>query len=194
MSYLIRKITKSKWDQHKTELIHGMPLAMIHSEFKSDNSTLSLWYAENEEQILDAIMILSLNQENIETVDICLIPFDLMNSRFNLIKINGRTVIDAYIDRHYDFLHVTYSTLGEFANIILDSFQDSRVIRLTGPKILNELARRALDNEYDINLTKDGVKKKVESQIDKNIKTKTIVKKEDYIQIIKKELGTSKAS
>lgn len=123
MAYLVRKVSRAKWpdDMCNPSEIPGDAI----SELRTTKNTLSLWRIEDESDLKSAALALaaSSSTSKIEQVSVVWIPEELFAK--NGIQLDdsspGDTVVFDLANTHRDLCNVTYSTLGDVAQIIMNA-------------------------------------------------------------------------
>ncbi len=125
MPYLVRRISRAKWDNEDYDYLHNdnPPSDAITSCLRTFNNELSTWLINDIKDLNQAILCLitGSKQENINTIQ--LIYFDIKEiEKRGLIleKTPGDTVIDEYKNLHFDIKNLNYETLGVIKDVILD--------------------------------------------------------------------------
>jgi hypothetical protein len=123
MGVMIRKIDGTKWN--KCDVIKGIgviPADLITKDLRTKSNTLSLWYADAEVCIEDAVLALVSSCTGIDSIDIVKIDRESIERKnFSLMQTEGNTGYLAYRDKHYDLIKLTYGSLGSFAELILEN-------------------------------------------------------------------------
>ena len=143
MPYLVRRISRAKWDNEDYDYLHNdnPPADAITSCLRTFNNELSTWLIEDVKDLNQAILCLvtGSKQENINTLQ--LIYFDIEEiSRRGLVfeKTPGDTVINEFQDSHFDIQSLNYDSLGVFKDIVLDCLRNGQCKTIT-KKTLKEI-------------------------------------------------------
>lgn len=136
MAYYVRKIARAKWtllDSTSDRIIENYRADAIANDMRTSGDTLSFWKADSlEPEDFDPIIIInSLLGDNIKTIDLLCIPEESL-SEFDLVQVDGDTVVYEYKGLHYNLVSLTVKRLVAFASDI----------------VLNELASVESHPEY----------------------------------------------
>ncbi|MCG8776512.1 hypothetical protein [Tenacibaculum finnmarkense] len=137
MSILVRRINRAKWNQ--VDIVSDDSSAdAITSCLKTTNNDLSTWLIEDENDLNTAILALitGSRQENLSTIHIIYFDESLISDKnLNLSITEGDTLIDTFKNKHRDISELTYSSLGEVKDIVLDCLRNDRFKTITRSKL-----------------------------------------------------------
>lgn len=151
MTYLVRKITQSKWNQNK--ILEGAEVSAdaITNCSKTTNNTLSTWEIENEHSVDEAVLALASKFDSLDTIDVVILdPQKLKASGLNIAKTKGNTLVSDLVDTHVDIVNMTYKALGSFADCIVESLKKEKVKRYTRTKLKGILQSAIASGRLDV--------------------------------------------
>ncbi len=132
MPLLVRKITRSKWEDSSTIRLEDVQADSITNCMKTTRNTLSTWQIANEEELPEAILAIVAGQQHLETIDIvCLDRASLENKSIALVETEGSTPIKELRKLHVDIHDLTCSTLGVVGREIAEHIRENKENRYT---------------------------------------------------------------
>lgn len=132
MSFLIRKITRSKWMQNDIISSEDISADAITNCMKTTLNTLSTWEVSEEDYIPDAVLAIVSSYEHLDMVDVvCLKRNSLESSGLKLESTEGQTPVRDLVNNHIDICGLTYQSLGIVAKQIVEEIRADNVIRYT---------------------------------------------------------------
>jgi hypothetical protein len=161
MSYLVRKITRSKWPKENFDqiMINNLRADAITSCLRTSSDTLSTWEIDTIDQLDEAVLALLVNQDKIENMDVITIEKDEITNRgFQIVKSPGKTHVPDLIDTHQDVSFLTYDSIGEFAKIILHTFGQKKYTRIKKKRLIEILKKAVEGGRVNIEHLKDEVR------------------------------------
>jgi hypothetical protein len=136
MPLLVRKIEKAKWQQN--DILNGEEVSAdaITNCTRTTRNSLSLWFIQDESYLDDAVLALASQFQHLDSIDIVMLDE-------SSLKVNGLNVKNSQMDlpvkrlndSHYDVVELNYSSLGRFANFIVNEFKLQKVKRYTKAQI-----------------------------------------------------------
>lgn len=133
MSILVRRINRAKWDQ--VDILNDDSSAdAITLCLKTTNNDLSTWLVDSEDDIDTAVLALitGTRQDNLSTIHIVYFDESLISAKkLNLNDTPGDTLISSFKDKHRDISGLTYSSLGNVKDIVLDCLRNDRFKTIT---------------------------------------------------------------
>lgn len=144
MAYLVRKIARAKWPEEICSVSDLCGDAI--SDLKTTANTLSLWRIETEDDLPTAALALSASSKSnsIEGLSLVWIPEEKIRERLISIDENspGDTIVADLMPLHRDLCSITYSSLGGFADLILNELiQEKHYRRYTKGQMKTALAK-----------------------------------------------------
>lgn len=173
MSFLVRKITKSKWSDDlckqisKTEDIKCIPADAITSCLRTTKNTLSLWEIKLEDHLEEAALALITCADRIENIDLIYIDSSIIEEMgFTIDKDSpGNTVVEDLKKTHRDLCKLDYSKIGDFALIVAKSISYSKYKRFTKKQLIH-IIKEAI-NKGRLNL--NDLNEKMQEDIKKHL-------------------------
>lgn len=146
MSYLVRKIARTKWLLEIKDNPFDIPADTITSDLKSTSNTLSVWEVEQETDLTQAVIALVAAGDRLDTIDIVWMPKDEIDTK----KINcdytlGLTRIESLRKTHIDLSGMNYFKIGLFAESIISNIAAQRIKRYTKGE-LKKLLNKAIQD------------------------------------------------
>lgn len=138
MAFLVRKINKAKWPKKDFQDFDIIDLRAdaITSCLRTSKDTLSTWEVETKEEASEAVLALASAFDKLSVVDIVLIDKEELLSRGFEIEHNaGDTKVPDLVDSHKDIAGLTYKTIGDFSQLMLDSMNQSGIERYNITKL-----------------------------------------------------------
>ncbi len=151
MPYLVRRISRAKWDNEEFDYLqnNNPPADAITSCLRTFNNELSTWFIEDLNQLNQAILCLvtGSKQENLNTLQIIYFELEELKTRGLILENTpGDTVITAYKDMHFDIKNLTYETLGNVKDLVLDCLRNERYKTVT-KKTLKDLLIKSINED-----------------------------------------------
>lgn len=140
MSFLVRKITRSKWPDDFCEL-HDIK-ADAYTDLRTTNNALSFWRIEEERELEDVMLALATGPNcSLEKVTVAWVDEEEFQSKGIEIETSeGDTVIDDLKKRHRDVCALTYASLGQVSHLLLSAMRDGRCKRFPRSEVKNAVA------------------------------------------------------
>ena len=136
MGLLVRKINRAKWMQNDICGDEAVSADAITNCMKTTNNTLSAWRIDSEDDIDDAILVIVSNHQHLDTIDVvCLNPTELSKCGISLKDTAGQTPIKEFVQHHVDISDLTYKSLGDVADQIIQLIKTDKIKRYTRPTI-----------------------------------------------------------
>lgn len=126
MSYLVRKISKAKWDKIKDITDCKQIDGDVISDLRTTSNTLSFWQINDINELDEAARAKAASSKTsiIEKVTVVWIPEEL----FEFIRVecnSGDTIISDLTEKHRDLCNVTYGSLGRIATLVQNQINAS---------------------------------------------------------------------
>lgn len=160
MSYLVRKITMSKWSI--TDDPAPVNADAITQCLKTTSNTLSFWKIESPADVAQGVLAIAAANDRLDTIDIVIIDENHFLERGIEIRATpGNTVCPDLVDTHRDLAQLNIVHLGFVSDAIADQIRQGKTERYTLTK-LRELIQKALDSgQLKYELLSEGIQKKV---------------------------------
>lgn len=145
MPYLIRRISRAKWDE-----IEGGEVSAdaITNDLKTFQNDLSVWLISNREELDRAVLALVTGgkQTKLSTLHIILIEEEMIeNNGLTLKETPGDTVVASLVNSHRDISDLTYSKLGTVKDLIINGIRTDDYKFFT-KKQLKDLVKSAIES------------------------------------------------
>lgn len=164
MSFLIRKITRSKWPRENYESLTSNDISAdaVTSCLRTTRNTLSTWEVSSTQEINEAILALVSGFERIDTIDIVIIEKqELLDKGFELINTPGLTPVVDLVETHIDISSLNYASIGGFSEIMIECLKSEKVLRYNKKKLINILEEAIKAGRVEKEKLKDGVLEKL---------------------------------
>ena len=150
MPYLVRKISRAKWDNEDFDYINNdnPPADAMTSCLRTFNNELSTWLIDDLKDLDKAILCLitGSKQENLNTIQLIYFEVEEINIRgLSIENTDGDTVITQYQNMHFDIKNLSYNTLGTVKDIVLDCLRKGFYKTVT-KKTLKEILRESVNS------------------------------------------------
>lgn len=140
MTYLVRKISRAKWEQNK--ILDGAEVSAdaITICSKTRENSLSTWEIEDERYVDEAVLALASTFQKLDKIDVIILdPKILMASGLSISKSKGDTHVSDLVETHVDIVNLTYKSLGTFADCVVGCFKGNKVKLYTRAMVKNIL-------------------------------------------------------
>lgn len=146
MQLLVRKITRSKWNNADDDVFE-LSSDAISSCLRTSKCTLSAWEIEKEEDLDEAVLALASGFDKLETIDVVILDGEYLElSKVLNQRSAGNTAVPDLIDKHHDFVDLNYYKLGLIAEHIIQRIKQEKVKRYSIEE-LKKLLIDAIDKE-----------------------------------------------
>lgn len=158
--YLVRKITRSKWERTDQLGDNEIPADGITADLRSTNNALSLWAcADASESLDDAVLALAAGFERIDKIEVIWIDREsLKAASVKLDKTQGRTPVADLVDRHIDAVQLDLIRLGRFAEQVSTALKAGQYRRLTKKQVARLIATAVEDGRVALDDLQEKVK------------------------------------
>ena len=155
----------NKWDGSK---IVNRPDAFIPgdtlSDLRTSDNTLSVWKADTEEDVEDALVALALNRDSVGKLSYCLLDeTELKNIEINVsddIPGTAPGLDEEILKKHRDLIDLDYWRIGYLAEMLLNKLQDKKNQKFLTKRETETLLKKYRDNDkIDMNKMKDKLLK-----------------------------------
>jgi len=147
--YLVRKISRAKWDPTDRLAAGEIPADAVTADLRTSGNALSLWASADAdaEAVNDAVLALVAGADRIDKIDVVWIQ----RAKFGEVGLEldetpGRTPVTDLKGRHCDAVHRDLVRLGCLAQQVADALGAEQFMRLT-KKDVAELIAAAVDAE-----------------------------------------------
>lgn len=164
MSYLVRKIERSRWNGSDVEngRIKAEVVAHCIRPFKSG---LSVWYAQDYKDIEQAKLALLAAMNKIATIDLIIIPEEqIMAAGLRLAATPAENGENRFKHLHRDICDLDLDSLKVIAKIIQTYIATDKIERLTLLTCKNILTTAIKNQLLDVHDLDPGIAKKLTAQ------------------------------
>jgi hypothetical protein len=164
MGWLVRKISKRKWEQPEGLPTSAVGADAITADLRTRGNRLSLWECndpDDEEEMLEIAAALVTSLQRIDNIDLAWIDSDeLARKGIMLQRTQGDTLIREMVDRHVDAVSLDLDCFCQVAFVFLEAIKTNlwykRILR---PTILERLRRAVQEGQLSL----DGLTDKQEA-------------------------------
>jgi hypothetical protein len=162
MSYLVRKIAPAKWSD--TSSLEALSADALTADLRTRDNTLSLWEIDSEDELDDAVLALAIskNATKIEKMDLVVIPKETILAKELSIRASpGDTFAEELSNIHREIVDLKYSSLGIFAQIIIDLLSKNAPTTITKIKVENIVKVAYKNNTIDISCLPEDMQRRI---------------------------------
>lgn len=146
MSYLVRKISRSKWNGCDANVADPLLSDAVTNCLKTTSNTLSVWYAPDEASIETAKLALLATLERFEAIDIIVIESnDVNKSDLPLLETSGDTQAKSLVSLHRDICVKTIDELKLAAKLVQAKVVANSVTRIMKGQFKDIIKRAVAD-------------------------------------------------
>ena len=145
MPLLVRRFERQRWD-HDVRNDASIPhvTADAITDLKTKGNTLSVWYAESEAELDNAVLAIAGTLNQIDSIDVIALDMsDLKLAGLVLQEDVGATKIKGFDKRHRNIVELDYASLGVVARVMIDRLieydQKKKTTRITALQIQHML-------------------------------------------------------
>ena len=157
MPYFIRAINRENWPEPEDNATAHDLDADALNDLKTQDNTLSVWYAENDDELRKAIVAYLASMDKwveLEEVDFIVIDVkDIEDAGIKLEKTPNFTYIQDYQEMHRDLAELKYDSIEQLADIVIKSInnrQDKIVDRGMIEELFSEVVKSGKLQSTDI--------------------------------------------
>lgn len=154
MTYLVRKITRAKWDLPKGFAKGEIPADAISVDLRTKSNALSFWQcaSKSPDDIAEVALVLAAASGNVEPMDLVWLPRKTLCADLANEDTLGETPVESLADRHVDISQLDYVRLGKVAEAIAGAIADKHYTRVQRSKMI-EIFEKAV-REKRVKLSK----------------------------------------
>jgi hypothetical protein len=147
MSLLVRKIQRSKWGECSENIEIPVNSDALTNCLKTTGNTLSVWLADDDQDLDYAKIALIGTMTKLEKIDIVILDSpELLTNNIVLDETPGVTMAKSLIGRHRDLAKLTVLEMTKVSAIIQRKLVNNEVFRLGKPELIR-LFKKAFENE-----------------------------------------------
>ncbi|WP_312654376.1 hypothetical protein [Proteiniclasticum sp.] len=154
MTYLLRMVGKSKWNQIEPSMkVEEYPSHPVTADLKTDvKNRLSVWRIEsleNKKEIEDIAVALGVCRDQINKIEMVVLSEDeLLESGFEITNDpDSANSLEEYNHMHRDIAKLKYQCIGQFAEHIVNALNDEKNFVLYTKKQLKSLIKKRIDSK-----------------------------------------------
>lgn len=170
MPYLVRKITRAKWQPGSGLAETEIPADAVTVDLRTAGNTLSFWRLEtpeNDDEIRNIALALAAAGERVDRMDLTWIELDgIREQGVSIETSDGRTPVVSLRANHVNMIALDMQRLCKVAGLIAASLAQNQFRRFTKREIL-QIVSRAVENKL-VSLDKlaPKVKREVSTRAD----------------------------
>lgn len=131
MSYLVRKISRSKWADCDMSTDQVVTADAVTNCLKTTKNTLSVWFAAREEDIATAKLALLAALERFDSVDLVVLRLDdVLDENLELIESDGLTAAKSLVTLHRDIATLSLVELEKVAKLVQRKIVEKKTERV----------------------------------------------------------------
>jgi hypothetical protein len=135
---LVRKISRAKWQTFVHE--NGKPVTAdaVTGDLRTRYNNLSLWKISDLSEIHEAALAIVSGQERLDAIDLAALDEkELIEKGFSIQDTLGETPVKDLQEIHRDIVSLTCNDLHPLAQVVISSFRQERVTRISKKGILD---------------------------------------------------------
>jgi hypothetical protein len=155
---LVRKISRAKWQTFVHE--DGKPVAAdaVTGDLRTQNNNLSLWKISDLSQLHEAALAIVSGQECPDAIDLAALDEkELVEKGFSIQETLGATPVKDLQEIHRDIVSLTCNDLCPLAQVVIGSFRQERVRRISKKEILDIVADAVKNKRLELSDLKKEV-------------------------------------
>lgn len=178
MPYYVRAINRENWPEpEENEKVFDLH-ADVLNDLHTSNNMMSVWYAENEEEIPEAELAYLASMDKWvkeEEIEFIVIDKETVDEKgIEVIPSLNFTYVSSYAEKHRDFYNLTFGSIETIAEIVMISI-NKRMDRIVTQTEIRDLfanaVKRGLINSSIISKEKHGALRKYLKKIEEEIAT-----------------------
>lgn len=160
MAYLVRKISRSKWQL--TDEVQPVNADAITLCLKTSSNTLSFWRIDSLDDIASGVLAIAASNDNLDKLDIIVIDEDkILGLDISIGVTPGKTACEDLISSHRDLINLTVRDLAVVSEAIVDEIRCDKVKRYTLAKLKDLVIKAYDEGRIKPSLLSDGVGRKI---------------------------------
>lgn len=165
MTYLVRKITRIKWDLAAGLAKDEIPADAISVDLRTKSNALSFWQcaSESSDDIAEIALALAAAGGNIRPMDLVWLPRNTLCAGLADQDTPGDTPIQSLVDRHVDISQLDYVRLGKIAKRIATAIAEEHYTRVPKLKIIEMFEAAVKEKRVEL----PSLDKKIQDALDK---------------------------
>lgn len=165
MSYLVRKITRAKWDCRDGLAPDEIPADAVTADLRTSSNTLSFWKLEmpSNDEICRTALALATAAERIDRMDLAWVEKNSISTHGILINpSDGRTPVGSLRGNHVDVTKLDLGRLCRVATLIGEALSRGQHRRFTKKELIQIIVEAVRKDLVSINDLAPKVKEEIE--------------------------------
>jgi hypothetical protein len=168
VSYLVRKITRAKWDNKDGLDLDETPADAVTADLRTSGNTLSFWKIEtqsDDEFCMTALALITAAQ-CIERMDLAWVENDsICTNKITIISSDGRTPVTSLRSNHVDLANLDLGRLCKIAGFIVEALSLGQYRRFTKLELIQIIIDAVKKNLVSIDDLEPDVKMEIEKRL-----------------------------
>lgn len=176
MPYLLRAINRENWPEPEEDASVKDLDADALNDLKTQDNTLSMWYADSEDELRTAIVAYLASMDKwveLESIDFIIVDLlDVKNLGINIVNEPNFTYIKEYKEKHRDLADLKYDSIEQIADVIIKSINEGKdriVDRGEIRSLFEEVVRTGKLKSEDIDKSRHKKLRRLISEIEVDI-------------------------
>ncbi|HEC31519.1 MAG: hypothetical protein DRG59_06000 [Deltaproteobacteria bacterium] len=171
MTYLVRKISRAKWEPREELGIDAISADAVTSDLRTSGNCLSLWEytkAADEKELREIALALATNPDNdrIDKIDLAWIEKDAaLKEKITFERSEGKTIAFHLRKKHVDAVRLDVTKISMLASLFASSIREyNRFHRFTRNQV-KKIISEAIENKQ---VAIEKLPKKIQEQLTLN--------------------------
>ena len=164
--FLVRKITRAKWDTKQGLAAGEIPADAVTIDLRTQENSLSFWRCPSDSpgDVEQAALAIAAASERVDRLDIVWLGDDGIQADGQILTdTEGRTPVTDMADRHVEMSRLDYVRLGKVAEHVAAAIDENRHRRLTKAAVKKLVLAAVEQGRIDPGALHDGVRIEVAS-------------------------------
>ncbi len=166
MSYLVRRITRAKWEPGDGLAQGEIPADAVTVDLRTNSNTLSFWQLEtpsNDLEICRIALAITTAAERIDRMDLTWIDKNRLSDQgISINPSDGRTPVESLRGNHFDVTKLDLGRLCGVAKGIAEALSQRQHRRFTKKELIQIIVEGLRDDLVSINDLAPKVKEEIE--------------------------------
>jgi hypothetical protein len=169
MSYLVRKITRAKWEPEDELSPDEIPADAVTSDLRTSSNALSFWQLErpsNYDEVCRIALALATAAERIDRMDLTWIDENKISAQgISMKPSDGRTPVESLRGNHVDVTKLDLGRLSRIATWIAEALTQNQHKRFTKNELIRIIIKAVREGRVSINDLEPKVKEEIEKEL-----------------------------
>ena len=164
--FLVRAITRAKWNAANELSAGEIPADAVTIDLRTRGNSLSFWRCPTDTDVgaEEAALAIATARERLDRLDIVwLSDEDLQADGQSLNDTEGRTPVTDMADMHVDVSHLDYVRLGRVADRVAEAIESGRYRRLSRASVRRLIEAAIAQGRIDIETLSERLRSEVAS-------------------------------